>query len=241
MNKVCTNIQQDFTPEQRAQARENISASQVKYINTIGGLTQEVGDLNLVNYESGLHLNDGDGNIGLVVPEPASGDHYKVLTDTPQGVRWENNNPPEDVFIKDYYDLQYGIGGNTTMLKQINFPLHDGHGPTKVEGHFVCYPDSNYDSLSIVPMASTSNESYNCYDIDQISNIPNLLALNQEGSGIGDYYNCVCFSFHKKPTIESKELLGVGIKGISSSSWSNYHIYNLEMRYFYEKPKETTV
>ena len=39
LNKVCTNIVQDFTDTEKAQARTNISASQIKYDNAVTDMT----------------------------------------------------------------------------------------------------------------------------------------------------------------------------------------------------------
>ena len=74
-NKVCSNLQQDFDNTEKKQARTNIDASQIQYVNATPGHqpTSEVGDLFVVEYESGKHFNDGDGNIGGLVPEPTSG------------------------------------------------------------------------------------------------------------------------------------------------------------------------
>ena len=66
-NKVCSNLQQDFDNTEKKQARTNIDASQINYVDALPGHqpTSEVGDLFVVEYESGKHFNDGNGNIGV--------------------------------------------------------------------------------------------------------------------------------------------------------------------------------
>lgn len=237
MNKVATNLQQDFTDSEKLMARNNIAASQVKYVDAIGTVTQEVGDLNIVKYQSGTHFNDGTGNIGVMVPEPTTGMTDFVLVNTEQGVRWEENNPPEDVFIEDYYDINYGDSGNSQELKRIIFPKHNDRYPTKIEGHFMCWPQSGYEYISIVPISAVTGNVVE-YDSHQNTNTYKLLALSQEGSALGDYPNTVPFMAHRKTTIPYKEIVGVSIKGQSGSSLDKYNVKNIYIRCFYEKPKE---
>lgn len=243
MNKVTVNVDQTnpsnggFTASEKLQARNNIAASQVKYINTIGGITETVGDLNIVNYESGKHFNDGNGNIGVMVPEPTTGMTDFVLVNTEQGVRWEVNNPAEDVFIEDYYDMNYDNSSNSSELKRIIFPKHGDRYPTKIEGHFMCWPMSGYEYLSIVPISAVTGNVVE-YDSHQNVNTYKLFALSQDGANIGDYPNTVPFMAHKKDNIPNKEIVGVSIKGQSGSTLGDYNIKNIYIRCFYEKPKE---
>lgn len=82
---------QAFTPTEKAVARSNIGASQISYVTSTGGPpTITVGNLNIVTYQKGIHLNNGQGDIGPIPPEPASGDNGKVLTVTQTGVKWTN-------------------------------------------------------------------------------------------------------------------------------------------------------
>lgn len=237
MNKVATNLQQDFTEAEQITARNNIAASQIKYVNAIDTVTQAVGDLNIIKYQSGTHLNNGTGNIGVVVPEPTTGMTDFVLVNTEQGVRWEENNPPEDVFIEDYYDMNYSNSSNSVELKRIIFPKHNDHYPTKIEGHFMCWPMSGYEYISIVPISAVTGSVVQ-YDSHQNVNTYKLLALSQEGAITGDYPNTVPFMAHKKATIPGKEIVGVSIKGQSGSTLGDYNIKNIYIRCFYEKPKE---
>ena len=235
--KVSVNIQQDFNEDQQRQARDNIGASKVQYVDTtVNPMTVEHGDLNVVKYLSGTHFNDGDGNIGVMVPEPASGMNDYVLTNTEQGVRWEENNPAEDVFIEDYYDKIYEYSANSQELKRIIFPKHNGHYPTKIEGSFMCWPMSGYERISVVPISSVTGAVIE-YDSHQNTNTYTLFALSQEGANIGDYPNTVPFMAHKKDTIRFKEIVGVSIKGQSGSTIDNYNVKNIFIRSFYEKPK----
>jgi hypothetical protein len=235
--KVSVNIQQDFNEDQQRQARSNIGASKVQYVDTtVEPITVERGDLNVVKYLSGTHFNDGDGNIGVMVPEPASGMNDYVLMNTEQGVRWEMNNPPEDVFIEDYYNLNYNKSTNSQELNRIIFPKHGDSYPTKIEGHFMCWPMSGYEYLSIVPISSVTGNVIQ-YDSHQNVNTYKLFALSQDEATIGDYPNTVPFMAHKKDTIPDKEIVGVSIKGQSGSTPRDYNIMNIYIRCFYEKPK----
>lgn len=236
MNKVATNLQQDFTESEKLTARNNIAASQVKYVDAIGTVTQSVGDLNIVKYQSGTHFNDGNGNIGVVVPEPATGMTDFVLVNTEQGVRWEVNNPAEDVFIEDYYDMNYGNSGNSQELKRIIFPKHGDRYPTKIEGHFMCWPNSGYEYISIVPISAVTGNVVQ-YDSHQNVNTYKMFALSQEGAVNGDYPNTIPFMMHKKDNILNREIVGVSIKGQSGSSLDKYNVKNIYIRCFYEKPK----
>lgn len=235
--KVSVNIQQDFNEDQQRQARSNIGASKVQYVDTtVEPITVERGDLNVVKYQSGTHFNDGDGNIGVMVPEPASGMNDYVLMNTEQGVRWEANNPPEDVFIEDYYNLNYDNSNNSQELKRIIFPKHGDRYPTKIEGHFMCWPMTGYEYLSIVPISAVTGNVVE-YDSHQNTNTYKLFALSQDDAIIGDYPNTVPFMAHKKDTILNKEIVGVSIKGQSGSTMGDYNIKNIYIRCFYEKPK----
>lgn len=235
--KVSVNIQQDFNEDQQRQARDNIGASKVQYVDTtVAPITVERGDLNVVKYQSGTHFNDGDGNIGVMVPEPASGMNGYVLTNTEQGVRWDVNDPPEDVFIEDYYDRMQDDSNNTQELKRIIFPKHGDRYPTKIEGHFMCWPMTGYEYLSVVPISAVTGNVVE-YDSHQNTNTNKLFALSQDGAVIGDYPNTVPFMVHKKDTIPYKEIVGVSIKGRSGSTMDDYNIKNIFIRCFYEKPK----
>lgn len=236
MNKVATNLQQDFTESEKQTARNNIAASQIKYIDARSTITQAVGDLNVVRYQSGTHFNDGNGNIGVMVPEPTTGMTDFVLVNTEQGVRWDVNNPPEDVFIEDYYDRMQDDSNNTQELKRIIFPKHGDRYPTKIEGHFMCWPMTGYEYLSVVPISAVTGNVVE-YDSHQNTNTNKLFALSQDGAVIGDYPNTVPFMAHKKDTIPDKEIVGVSIKGRSGSTLGDYNIKNIFIRCFYEKPK----
>lgn len=235
--KVSVNIQQDFNENQQKQARDNIGASKVQYVDTtVNPITVEHGDLNIVKYQSGTHFNDGEGNVGVMVPEPASGMNDYVLMNTEQGVRWEVNNPAEDVFIEDYYDRIYDDSNNSQELKRITFPKHDDHYPTKIEGSFMCWPMTGYEYLSIVPISAVTGNVVE-YDSHQNTNTYKLLAVSQEGASMGDYPNTVPFMAHKKDSIPYKEIVGVSIKGRAGSTIADYNIKNIFIRCFYERPK----
>lgn len=246
INKVLYNIDQtsDTTSQEKKQARDNIEASQVNYVNAISTtVTSTTGDLNIVQYQSGLHLNDGNGNIAPLSPEPQSGDTGKILTVKSTGVGWEYNQPSRDIFVKYYRDLTNSVSSNNKILKSIELPKVGNMYPTKVMGSIDCYPDSNYRAISIVPMKSNNyggtadiglGGNYDPYENNNNINVSNMIALDgQSAGGDGEYRNVVTFSFDKKDDIVG-DMTYIAIKGQSESSVTNYHIHNIQLQCFYE-------
>lgn len=239
-NKVCYNIDQtgDTTSAEKKQARDNIEASQVNYINAISPTpTTTHGDLNLVTYQSGLHLNDGVGNIAPCLPEPTSANNGQIATVTSEGVKWKANQPPKDVFIKTVQFETIDIGTNTTLVKSLSLPTRDGKYPTKVVGSIDCYPHSGYETLSIVPLYGIS-DVYQPVDEQQNVNTDHLLALSNtqtQPSDRGDYRNEISFCFRKA---DDHNLSFIGIKGMAGSSELDYHIHNANITCFYEYEEE---
>jgi len=153
-NKVATNLAQDFDNTEKKQARTNIDASQIQYVNATPGHqpTSQVGDLFVVEYESGKHFNDGNGNIGVLVPEPASGTIGHVLQNTTTGARWMSQQELPDSVMMDCYDLS--SSPNPTNL--ITTQWCNNYGYNQIMGWVTLYTTSS-GSFSIVPCDSSGN------------------------------------------------------------------------------------
>lgn len=241
INKVLYNIDQtgDTTSAEKKQARDNIEASQVNYINAISPTpTITPGDLNLVTYQSGLHLNDGVGNIAPCLPEPTSANGGQIATVTSEGVKWKANQPHKDVFVQSLdYDMR-NDGSNTQVVYWQRLPTYNGKTPTKVIGSFDCFPNDNKNSLSVVDLDSYNTMTYqgviaNPY---QCVNVNGLLALSDDDNPQlhdGQYRNNVTFSFYKTPG-QQTNLTFIGIKGQNGAVESDYHIRNFMVTCFYE-------
>lgn len=228
INKVLYNIDQtgDTTSEEKKQARDNIEASQVNYINAITPTpTITPGDLNLVTYQSGLHLNDGVGNIAPCLPEPTSANDGQIATVTSEGVKWRANQPPKDIFIDQYcYDLK-NIGTNTSVLKTIAIPP----GTTKIIGSLDCYPNTGYESLSIVTRKSDNT----LYNSSGTVNTTQLLALDDDAT-TGLYHNTIPFQFKVTGNPNDGMWNHIAIKGQAESVEANYHLSNIMVTFIKE-------
>ena len=202
-NKVCSNLQQDFDNTEKKQARTNIDASQINYVDALPGHqpTSEVGDLFVVEYESGKHFNDGNGNIGVLVPEPASGNIGNVLQNTAAGVRWMNQQELPDSIMWDPID--HGTGsGNTYMITTSNIINHYGYN--QIFG-FVTFNTSTSGNFSIVPCDTSGN--YMSKYGSQCWNIPGTLGT----------VNPYTFPFYFRMD-GTHDIRKIGIKGASSTS-----------------------
>lgn len=245
INKVLYNISQvnDTSSTEKKQARDNIAASQVNYVSALGGTpTVTLGDLNVVTYQSGVHLNDGTGNIAPLAPEPVSGQTGQILTVTQTGVTWKPNQPKRDLFIQLYRNNS-SSQTSTNVIDSIELPKVGDLYPSKVFGSFDCYPDDNCTTLAIVPMKSNNygsgkpygtGLSYDPYEDSADINVHDLLAMSNNVPGAdGQYRNTVTFSFAKKDNIVG-DIKYIGIKGASGFTSTNYHIQNMQIQCFYE-------
>ena len=202
-NKVVSNIAQDFDQNERKQARDNIEASKIAYVDALPGHQpiSTTGDLYIVDYESGKYFNDGSGNISVAVPVPASGDTDKVLMDTVMGPRWQSQQELPDSIMWD--PIEHGSGsGNTYLLTTSNFI--NNYNYNQIFG-FVTFNTSTSGSFSIVP-CDASGEYMSKYG-SQCWNIPGTLGT------VNPY--TFPFYFRMDGTHDIKK---IGIKGASSSS-----------------------
>lgn len=246
INKVLYNIDQtnDTTTQEKKQARDNIQASQVNYVNAVGGVpTVTPGDLNLVTYQSGLHLNDGTSNISPLAPEAQQGDTGKILTVKSTGIGWSNNQPARDIFIQLYRNNSLS-SGVSNVIQSIELPKVGNMYPTKVFGSFDCYPDTGYTGMAVCPMKSNNygsgsswgaGGSYDPYVDADCVNVHSLLALSSDHVGAdGQYRNTVNFSFTKKDGVQG-DITYIGIKGSSAEGEGlGFHVHNIQIQCFYE-------
>jgi hypothetical protein len=250
-NKVLYNVDQtaDTTDVEKAQARANIGASDgtISWVSYSEGSPTPVIDnskLAVVSSDSGTRIqNDDASKKYYVAPDTTSSDKGKFFGVNSAGAAtWQNvPNPPQDVFMESQTYNQRYIESNTNILNMIQCPKHDGKYPTKVIGSFMCTPESDCNSISIVPMASALYDSVSGwyytspYESSQNVNVNKLLALTDTDSD-GTYNNTVTFQFHKNPRYVpgNKDITNIGIKGIPNMNAANYHIHNVNITYFYE-------
>ena len=256
INKVLYNIDQtnDTTTQEKKQARDNIEASQVNYVNAIGSVpTVTLGDLNIVTYQSGLHLNDGTGNISPLTPEPVQGQTGKILSVTNEGVKWTDNQPVRDVFIEQHTYLEDSNINATKLLWQVQLPQKNGKYPTKVIGSVATNPANDGEMLSILPMqesiydytyeveyepgvtGTVSATNYKPFDSGSNVNYQHLLALTDTSTStanVGQYENVCPFQFKDASQYPGRDLKYVAIKG--SNACLNYNLHNIQMTCFYE-------
>lgn len=226
-----------FTDAEKKTARDNIAASQVKYVRTVGGYSDSVGDLAIVRYESGLHMNDGSQNIAPLPPETTQADKGKVLAvDKDTGyVGWKTiPNPRPNVFIKQTSLLANNNSGNTTVLNHsYELPVVNGKYPSKVIGYFDVKCNSTgatEPSISVCMTqgyhtSSETDVSWDPVDQGQNANFDELLG--------GDLYaNHRTFSFDTSNTIVADQ--GVRYLTFKGRSDCAYNIQNLRCQCFYE-------
>lgn len=260
INKVLYNINQvnDTTSTEKKQARDNIEASQVNYVNAIGSVpTVTVGDLNVVQYQSGLHLNDGQGNIAPLPPEPVSGQAGKVLTVTSEGVKWTDNRPVRDIFLKQDHYLSSSNGSSTSLLWQTELKQVNGKYPTKVIGSVACNPADGGKTLSILPMkesiydytyeveyepgvtGTVSATNFVPFAQGQNANFIQVLSLTDTQTSTrnyGAYENNFTFQFYDDTQNPGRDMKFIAIKG--SNQCPNYNLHNVRFTCFYEQGED---
>lgn len=258
INKVLYNINQvnDTTSTEKKQARDNIEASQVNYVNAVGSVpTVTVGDLNVVQYQSGLHLNDGLGNIAPLPPEPVSGQTGKILSVTSEGVKWADNRPVRDVFIDQQSYLLNNNGSATKVLWQVELPKKNDKYPTKVIGSVAANPADDGNVLSILPMqesiydytyeveyepgvtGTASATNYKPFDSGSNVNYQRLLAMTDNNTTLAGVYENICpFQFKDASQHPGRDLKFVAIKG--SNACPSYNLHNIQITCFYEQGEE---
>ena len=213
-NKVATNLQQDFTTEEQKQARDNISASQIAYIQATGGTpTTEIGDLFVVQYQSGKKLSDGSGDLGYIVPNTVSGDNGCVLTETELGPRWKHL--PEIPEGETWKTIKSTSGYNTHLI----------------DYYVVCDPtgDNSYDKMfGYLTMTTTSSGSFSIVPLnDNNELVHGSQCMNISGVPTA-YPMTYGFMFDSQGL---HDITRIGIKG--SSNTSNAGI--VDMRIMFKK------
>ena len=256
-NKVCYNIDQtsDTTSVEKKQARDNIEASQINYVNAVGSVpTVTPGDLNIVTYQSGVHLNDGNGNISPLAPEPQQGQTGKILTVTSEGVKWSDNQPQRDVFIKQEHYLSKSDNTSTSLLWQTQLKQVNGKYPTKVIGSVACNPADDGKTLSILPMKQSIYDYTYEYEVEpgvsatasatnfvpfaqgQNANFIQVLSMTDSQSSVpnyGAYENNFTFQFYDNTENPGRDMQFIAIKG--RPDCPSYKLHNIKVTCFYEQ------
>ena len=238
---VSTLIEQDFDESEKELARDNIGAgdgkvSWVKYSQ--GSPTPVVlrSGLAVVSSEQGTRIQNDDATEKFFVAPNFStpADTGKVFTiDNDGAAKWKPIPTPEkDLSLQMYKEDLLDIGSNTTILKQIDIP----EGTTKIEGSFNCYPNDNFESLSIVLLKADGRE----YESSDNLNFDHLLAIDDitPSASRGQYINTLTFMFNRNSTNDPFHSLA--IKGQSGSVLANYHISNIQIMFYKERSDEVS-
>lgn len=235
VNKVCYNIDQtgDTTSAEKKQARDNIGASDgtIPWVEYNPGSPTPYVDpssISVVSSEQGTRIQNGDASKKFfVAPDFTTTDKGKFFGIGVDGqAKWQSvPNPPKDIFIDQYsYDLK-NIGTNTSVLKTIMIP----EGTTKIIGSLDCYPNSGFESLSIVTRKSDNT----LYNSGGTVNATQLLALDDDTT-IGQYHNTIPFQFKVTGNPNDGMWNHIAIKGQADSVESNYHLYNIMVTFIKE-------
>ena len=236
MNKVAVNLAQDFTDTEKAQARTNIGASDgtIPWVEYNQGSPTPIVDkssLSVVSSEQGTRIQNDDATKKFYVAPD-----FTTPTDTGKffGVdvdgkaKWKNiPNPPKDIFIDQYcYDLK-NIDTNTSVLKTISIP----EGTTKIIGSLDCYPNTDYNSLSIVTLKNDNT----LYNSSASVNTNQLISLDDNDNPlVGQYRNTIPFQFKVTGNPNDGTWKYIGIKGQAGSIANNYHISNIMVTFIKE-------
>lgn len=240
LNKVLNNIPQSLTTAEKQQARDNIDAAKSVSVY-VPGTTGWSGDLRFQydNTAGTFEAYVDNHEIGAVINTPTVTGTY-LTCDENGTVIWEQlPTPKRDVFMESQYFSESSYGGNIQPIRAISCPTHNGKYPTKIIGSFYCNPQSDYDSISVVPLTSAyvtgGAFDFKFYEQSQNVNVQNLLALTDStDTRYGQYSNTITFQFHKNPSYAGGEIAYVGIKGKSNSTESNYNPHNINLTFFYE-------
>jgi len=229
-----------FNDAQKKTARDNIAASDgkiswVKY-NQGSQPTVLKSGLSVVTSEQGTRIQNDDASEKFYVAPNFStpADTGKVFTiDNDGAAKWKPIPTPEkDLTLQMYKDDLLNIGSNTSILKKIYIP----EGTTKIEGSFNCYPNDNFESLSIVLLKANGSE----YESSANLNFDHLLALDDTtpSASRGQYSNTLNFKFKRNSFNEPFHSLA--IKGQSGSDLSNYHVSNIQIMFYKERSDEVS-
>lgn len=238
-----------LTGAQKTRARNNIAASQIQYVQTVGQPSSRVGDLYIVDYESGKYLNDGTGNIAALAPIPADGDQDKgkVFTVDPNTgyLGWRpipKVNPDVGKFIKlkqhklqNYQSnsvyISNGYSGASISLDEV-----DGRYPSKIIGTMdvACNSNTNTEpSLSICVTKTAHQVGDNVFDPDDNSHNINYDILLG-----GNYYNNNLTFMFTSETCGIFKYTGIKYLSLKGRSDCTYNIKRLQLQCFYEKLPE---
>lgn len=241
----------ELTDTQKTTARNNIAASQVKFIQSIAGhVTERVGDLAIVNYERGKYINDGNGDYAALAPVPEAEDKGKVFTVDPSTgyLAWRSIpkvNPDVGKFMKlqqhrlvnhqgnDKY-ISNGYTGASVELNQV-----DGRYPSKVIGTMQVACDSTGStepSMSVCVTKTFHQLSDTNWDPEDNSNNVNYDILLG-----GNYYNNNLTFMFTSETCATFKYTGIKYLTFKGRSDCTYNIKSLQLQCFYEKLPEPPV
>ena len=232
---------QTLSDAQKKTARDNIAASdgKISWVKYNQGSQTPVVDksgISVVTSEQGTRIQNDDATQKFFVAPNFStpADTGKVFTiDTDGAAKWKPIPTPEkDLTLQMYKDDLLNIGSNTSILKKIYIP----EGTTKIEGSFNCYPNDNFESISLVLLKANGSE----YESSANLNFDHLLALDDTtpSASRGQYSNTLNFKFKRNSFNEPFHSLA--IKGQSGSDLSNYHVSNIQIMFYKERSDEVS-
>lgn len=237
VNKVCYNVDQrnNTTSSEKQTARLNIGASDgtipwVVYSSGSPTPSVEQSSLSVVSSDQGTRIqNENATKKFYVAPDfttPTDTGKYFGI-DVDGKAKWlQIPNPPKDIFIDQHsYDLR-NIDTNTSVLKTITIP----EGTTKIIGSLDCYPNTGYESLSIV----TCKNDNTLYNESGSVNTDHLLALDDVDGTIGQYRNTIPFQFKVTGNPIDGSWNHIAIKGQANTIETNYHLYNIQLTFVKE-------
>lgn len=251
---VMVDHAQNFTDAEKAQARENIGASDGNDINWVtyspGQPTPvvEESSLSVVNngYRTVIQNYNGTKKY-IVAPDYASGDAGKVLGIRPGGsVSWVNvaeANPAVEMQTS-LYDMR-NSGSCSKFFRQWSLPTKNGKYPTRITGSLDAFVDVGTE-VSICPLAHYYNEtewdpiaqdwvtglvpvftqSSQCHNFDHLLN-------GTDVSGNFNFANHLSFNFYSTEVTGMGNLQAVCIKGLSSED--NLSAQNVSITCFWEE------
>lgn len=241
----------ELNNDKKTTARNNIAASQVKFVQSIAGhVSERVGDLALVNYERGKYLNDGTGDYAALAPVPAAEDKGKVFTVDPstgylawRSIPKENPDVGKLMHLQQYKLLNYS--SNTKYISNgysgasITLDSVDGRYPSKIIGtmQVACNSNSNTEpSLSICVTKTAHQVNDTVFDPEDNSHNVNYDIL----LGGNFYNNNLTFMFTSESCATFK-YTGIKYLSLKGRSDCTYNIKDIQLQCFYEKLPEAPV
>ena len=251
---VMVDHPQDFTEEEKAQARANIGVSGMSFVefsNVLGGPDKSQANVDIslqrhnlptvgTHYDMTVENEQGSTKTFALVPSDSPDGFIAMVSGHAQVMDIEV--PPSVEMQTTMYDAN-NDGECNKMFKQWQLPMKNGKYPTRVIGSVAVCPELGR-KVSLVPLAHYWSDTV--WDADQQAWVPNPYSPEMtEGSQCHNYHymldgydvsghpnftNQLSFAFHKTDTAD---LACIGLKGLSSES--SIYNENFVVTCFWEK------